>query len=104
VNLGMPRAEQVMTQGRREVADDSLRKCGPIHLKVGVCRQYVRTVRVKGLPIVSRYCNMVGYWIVESGSLKHAGIQSGRSKTLRIVRARRGAGCVNGGGRDREWD
>ena len=39
------------------------------HLKVGVLQQYVRQFEEKGLPIVSRYCNLVGYWIVESGRL-----------------------------------
>lgn len=39
------------------------------HLKVGVTPHYIRQFEEKGLPIVSRYCNLVGYWIVESGRL-----------------------------------
>lgn len=38
-------------------------------LKVGTVRQYVQQFEEKGLPVVSRYCTLVGYWIVESGLL-----------------------------------
>ena len=38
-------------------------------LKVGTVRQYVKQFEEKGLPIVSRYCTLVGYWMVESGLL-----------------------------------
>jgi hypothetical protein len=38
-------------------------------LKVGTVRQYVKQFEEKGLPIVNRYCTLVGYWMVESGLL-----------------------------------
>jgi NIPSNAP len=38
-------------------------------LKVGSMSTYVRQFEDKGLPIISRYCTLVGYWIVESGAL-----------------------------------
>src|SRR5579872_849736 len=38
-------------------------------LKVGTVQAYVKQFQEKGLPIVSKYCTLVGYWIVESGSL-----------------------------------
>jgi NIPSNAP len=38
-------------------------------LKVGVLPTYIRQFEEKGLPIVSRYCSLVGYWSVESGRL-----------------------------------
>ncbi len=38
-------------------------------LKVGSVQKYVKQFEEKGLPIVSRYCNLVGYWVVESGLL-----------------------------------
>jgi hypothetical protein len=38
-------------------------------LKVGVMQQYLKQFGDVGLPIVSRYCRLVGYWIVESGRL-----------------------------------
>jgi hypothetical protein len=38
-------------------------------LKVGALQKYLQLFEEKGLPIVSRYCTLVGYWIVESGRL-----------------------------------
>jgi len=38
-------------------------------LKVGMVQKYVQLFGEKGLPIVSRYCTLVGYWTVESGLL-----------------------------------
>jgi hypothetical protein len=38
-------------------------------LKVGCVPRYVKQFEEKGLPIVSRYCTLVGYWVVETGPL-----------------------------------
>jgi hypothetical protein len=38
-------------------------------LKVGTVQTYVKQFHEKGLPIVSKYCTLVGYWVVESGLL-----------------------------------
>lgn len=38
-------------------------------LKVGVLAKYLRQFEHKGLPVVSRYCRLVGYWSVETGPL-----------------------------------
>lgn len=38
-------------------------------LKVGVLDRYIEQFENLGLPIVSRYCKLVGYWIIESGKL-----------------------------------
>lgn len=38
-------------------------------LKPGVLATYVRHFEEVGLPIVGRYCRLVGYWIAESGRL-----------------------------------
>jgi len=38
-------------------------------LKVGVAHQYVSQFEAKGLPVISQYCDLIGYWIVETGSL-----------------------------------
>ncbi len=38
-------------------------------LKVGVLAQYVEQFGRVGLPIVERYCQLVGYWSTESGPL-----------------------------------
>ena len=38
-------------------------------IKVGETQRYVKQFEQKGLPIVTRYCCLVGYWIVESGLL-----------------------------------
>jgi hypothetical protein len=38
-------------------------------LKVGCVQRYVEQFEEIGLPIVRRYCTLVGYWIVESGRL-----------------------------------
>jgi hypothetical protein len=38
-------------------------------LKVGTVQTYVKQFQEKGLPIVSEYCTLVGYWTVESGPL-----------------------------------
>jgi hypothetical protein len=38
-------------------------------LKVGVLQKYLKQFEEKGLPIVSKYCNLVGYWVVETGTL-----------------------------------
>ncbi len=38
-------------------------------LKAGMAPKYVKLFEEKGLPIVSRYCTLVGYWIAESGLL-----------------------------------
>ena len=36
-------------------------------LKVGTVQKYLKQFEEKGLPIVSKYCTLVGYWTVESG-------------------------------------
>lgn len=38
-------------------------------LKVGVLQRYIEQFGKVGLPIVERYCTLVGYWSVESGRL-----------------------------------
>ena len=38
-------------------------------IKVGMTQRYVTQFEEKGLPIVSRYCKLVGYWTAESGPL-----------------------------------
>jgi NIPSNAP len=38
-------------------------------LKVGVIAKYLEQFEQIGLPIVSRHCTLVGYWIVETGRL-----------------------------------
>lgn len=38
-------------------------------LRVGATRDYVRQFGEVGLPIVSRYCKLVGYWVTEGGRL-----------------------------------
>jgi hypothetical protein len=38
-------------------------------LKVGVLQRYMEQFARVGLPIVSRYCTLVGYWSTESGRL-----------------------------------
>ncbi|NVO15727.1 MAG: NIPSNAP family protein [Rhodoplanes sp.] len=38
-------------------------------LKVGATARYVQQFSEVGLPIVSRYCKLVGYWVVEGGRL-----------------------------------
>lgn len=38
-------------------------------LKVGVVDRYVEQFERVGMPIVSKYCKLIGYWIVESGHL-----------------------------------
>jgi hypothetical protein len=38
-------------------------------LKVGTTAKYIEQFEKVGLPIVSRYCTLIGYWIVESGRL-----------------------------------
>ena len=38
-------------------------------LKVGSTARYLRQFGEIGLPIVSRYCKHVGYWVIESGRL-----------------------------------
>jgi NIPSNAP len=38
-------------------------------LKVGTLQKYVQQFEEKGLPIVRKYCTLVGYWTVESGRL-----------------------------------
>jgi NIPSNAP len=38
-------------------------------LKPGTTQNYVALFQEKGLPIVGRYCTLVGYWVVESGLL-----------------------------------
>ncbi len=38
-------------------------------IKVGQTQAYLRQFAEKGLPVVSRYCTLVGYWVVESGLL-----------------------------------
>lgn len=38
-------------------------------IKVGETQRYVKQFEEKGLPIVSRYCHLIGYWVVESGTL-----------------------------------
>jgi hypothetical protein len=38
-------------------------------IKVGMMQRYIAQFEEKGLPIVSRYCKLVGYWIAESGRL-----------------------------------
>jgi hypothetical protein len=38
-------------------------------LKVGVIDRYLEQFERVGLPIVSKYCNLVAYWVIESGLL-----------------------------------
>jgi hypothetical protein len=38
-------------------------------VRVGELVRYVKQFEEKGLPIVSRYCKLVGYWTVDSGEL-----------------------------------
>lgn len=38
-------------------------------LKVGATPKYVQQFGEIGLPIVSRYCRLVGYWVAEAGRL-----------------------------------
>lgn len=38
-------------------------------LKIGVLDRYMEQFGQVGLPIVQRYCTLVGYWAVESGPL-----------------------------------
>jgi hypothetical protein len=38
-------------------------------IKVGSLPQYLKQFEEKGLPVVSRYCKLVGYWSVDSGLL-----------------------------------
>ena len=38
-------------------------------LKVGTTQKYLKQFEEKGLPVVSKYCALVGYWAVESGVL-----------------------------------
>jgi hypothetical protein len=38
-------------------------------LKVGVLQTYLKLFELKGLPVVSRYCTLVGFWSTESGPL-----------------------------------
>src|SRR5215470_770203 len=38
-------------------------------LKVGAAPQYLQQFGEIGLPIVSRCCQLVGYWVAESGRL-----------------------------------
>ncbi len=38
-------------------------------LKVGSTVTYLRQFGEIGLPIVSKYCKLVGYWVIESGRL-----------------------------------
>ena len=39
------------------------------HLRVGAAQEYVRQFELKGLPVISQYCTLVGYWIAETGLL-----------------------------------
>jgi hypothetical protein len=38
-------------------------------LKVGATQQYLKQFGEIGLPIVGRYCRLVGYWVAEGGRL-----------------------------------
>lgn len=38
-------------------------------IKVGQTQKYMKQFEEKGLPVVSRYCTLVGYWLIESGLL-----------------------------------
>ena len=38
-------------------------------LKVGTLQKYLKQFEEKGLPIVRKYCTLVGYWTIESGRL-----------------------------------
>jgi NIPSNAP len=38
-------------------------------LKVGVITKYMEQFERVGLPVVSKYCRLVGYWAIESGRL-----------------------------------
>ena len=38
-------------------------------LRVGTTAQYLRQFGEVGLPIVSRHCKLVGYWVIDSGRL-----------------------------------
>jgi len=38
-------------------------------IKVGELGRYMRQFEEKGLPVVTRYCTLVGYWTVDTGML-----------------------------------
>jgi hypothetical protein len=38
-------------------------------IKPGMLPQYLKLFEQKGLPIISRYCTLVGFWTIESGPL-----------------------------------
>ena len=38
-------------------------------IKVGALPRYLDLFENKGLPIIKRYCTLVGFWTVESGAL-----------------------------------
>ena len=38
-------------------------------LKIGTLQKYLKQFEEKGLPIVRKYCTLVGYWTVETGHL-----------------------------------
>ena len=38
-------------------------------IKVGALAQYLDLFQSKGLPIISRYCTLVGFWTTETGDL-----------------------------------
>jgi hypothetical protein len=58
-------------------------------LKVGALSKYLLLFEERGLPIVSRYCSLVGYWIVESGRLNRVvHIWSFRDHEQRLVARR----------------
>jgi len=38
-------------------------------IKVGEMAKYLKLFEEKGLPIVSRYCELVGYWTLDTGIL-----------------------------------
>jgi hypothetical protein len=38
-------------------------------IKVGQIAHYIKQFEDKGLPIVTRYCKLVGYWTVDTGVL-----------------------------------
>jgi len=42
---------------------------GVYQLKVGTIPKYLKKFEEIGYPVVSRYCTLIGYWVVESGRL-----------------------------------
>jgi hypothetical protein len=66
-------------------------------LKVGAMQKYLQQFEEKGLPIISKYGTLVGYWIAESGMLHRVIYLWSYDDTEDRQRARRQ--CMQ----DRDW-